>query len=475
MPERPCRGRNHSAGYSHGRAYGEGPSVANDTPAKFRAEFVDWIIELMVESGMIGAQLGAAVRCRSHLDETRVRRSLRLLADAQPVLGCRFVVAAGVPRWERLDDLDERMRVDVAPSSDPEADATAFVASGLDPREGPQVQAVVLRGPDGDTLAIKATHVALDGGALKQMLYILGGYYRALGADPSFVPEPETRPRSLETIARTASLVERLRAVRIRKNWPRTDWGIPGLGGKGEPTYISDSIGADDFGPLIQYGKARGATVHDLLLAAYYRALFAELGPPPGARTPVNMSADLRAWLPEDAVMPLANLPITWTIAVTPVVDETFEGTLARVVERTRAWKDADVGRTRAVETVLGDRVIRLLGMPTLRRVWARIDRSMEGTGFPSLTNIGEIDDPALDFGPDAPVADAYLFGSIGYPGGLMVAVTTFRRVLRISAGIDLLSVDVAMVRRILHGTVAELLTVARAPVSARGAPAPLR
>jgi NRPS condensation-like uncharacterized protein len=457
------------------QSVGGGLEMAKHTHTRFRAEFVDWIIELMVESGMMGAQLGAFVRCGSHLDETRVRRSLRLLLDAQPVLGCRFVVGAGVPYWERLDDLDDRSTVDVVLSTDSDADATAFVAAGLDPREGPQLRAVVLRGPDGDTLVVKTSHVALDGGALKQMLYMLGSYYRALTADPSFVPEPETRPRSLGNIARTASFVERLKAVRIRRNWPRTDWGIPGLGGRGEPTYISDSIGADDFGPLVAYGKVRGATVHDLVLTAYCRALFAELDPPPDARTPVNMSADLRAWLPENAVMPLANLPVTWTIAVAPVEGEPFEGTLARVVERTRAWKDADVGRTRAVETVLGDRIIRFLGMPTLRRVWARIERSMEGTGYPSLTNIGGIDDQALDFGPDAPVADAYLFGSIGYPGGLMVAVTTFRRVLRISAGIDLLSVDAGMVRRILEGTTAELRTAARAPVAVRGASAPLR
>jgi NRPS condensation-like uncharacterized protein len=463
--------------------------MANGIPSGFRAEFMDWIVELMVESRMIGGQMGAAVRCGARLDEGRVRRALRLLVDAEPVLGCRFVVSTGVPHWERLDDLDGRVTLEVAPSTDPEADAAAYVAAGLDPREGPQVRGAVLRGRDGDTLVLKTTHVALDGGALKQMLYMIGRFYRALGADPGFAPVPDTRPRSLGTIAKTASLSEVLRAVRFRRNFPRTEWWVPGLGDSGTPAYLSDAIGPEDFVPLVEFGKRRGATVHDLLLAAYYRALFAELRPLPGARTPINMSADLRPWLPPGAVMALANLPATWAITVTPVADEDFEGTLARVVERTRAWKAADVGRTRAVESVFGDRLIRFLGMPTLRRHWARISRTLEGTGYPSLTNIGEVDGVALDFGEGVPVVDAYLFGPISYPGGLIVTVTTFRRLLRLSAGIDTLSVDVGMVRRILDRTVAELREAARAdaampdprvPASAAGpgvpgAPAPLR
>jgi NRPS condensation-like uncharacterized protein len=149
-------------------------------------------------------------------------------------------------------------------------------------------------------------------------------------------------------------------------------------------------------------------------------------------------------------------------VTVTPVDGEEFAGTLARVVARTRAWKAADVGRTRAVESVLGEWLVRLLGMRTLRRHWASITRTLDGTGYPSLTNIGEIDAARVDFGDDLPVEDAYLFGPIGYPGGLIVTATTFKRRLRISAGIDALSTDVTMARRILDGTVAELRALAR-------------
>jgi NRPS condensation-like uncharacterized protein len=430
-------------------------------PQTLRAEFMDWIVDLTVESKMIGAQMGVAVRFGGHVDRGRMRRAVRLLLDAQPVLGSRFVTG-GIPRWERMADLDDRVTLEVLPGTDPDKDAAAYVARGLDPAEGPQVCAVLLSGSHGDTLVLKSTHVAVDGGGLKQMLYLLGELYRALDADPDFVPEPDRRPRSLASIAETAGLADRLRAVRFRRNFPRTDWTVPGLGGEGEPQYLADAIMSRDFGPLAAFGKARGATVHDLVLAAYFRALFDELKPPPGARTPVNMSADLRPWLPKDAVMPLANLPATWAVTVTPVEGEPFAGTLARVVERTRAWQAADVGRTRAVEAVLGDRLVRMLGFGTLRRHWKWISRALEGTGYPSLTNLGEIDESRVDFGAGLPVEDAYLFGPIGYPGGLIVTVSTFRRRLRMSAGIDARSMDVAVARRILDVTAGELRAAAR-------------
>ncbi len=430
-------------------------------PQTLRAEFMDWIVDLTVDSGMMGAQLGVAVRFGGRIEAGRMSRAVRLMLDAQPVLGSRFV-ADGLPRWERLSDLDDRVTLEILAGTDPEQDAAAYVARGLDPAEGPQVRVAVLSGPVGDTLVLKSTHVAVDGGGLKQMLYLLGDLYRKLADDPDFAPEPDRRPRSLASIARTAGFADRLRAVRFRRNFPRTDWAVPGLGGEGQPMYLADAIGPEDFGPLAAFGKARGATIHDLLLAAYFRALFAELKPLPGAHTPVNMSADLRPWLPKDAVMPLANLPATWAVTVTPVEGELFEGTLARVVERTRAWKASDVGRTRAVESVLGDRLVRMLGWGTLHRHWKWISRAFEGTGYPSLTNIGEIDESRVDFGEGLPVEDAYLFGPIGYPGGLIVTASTFRRLMRLSAGIDARSTDVTLAQRVLDGTAAELRAVAR-------------
>jgi NRPS condensation-like uncharacterized protein len=435
--------------------------VAAQAPGTIRAEFMDWIVDLIVESGMIRAHLGAVVRFRGRLDERLLTRAVRMLIDVEPVLGCRFVADHDPPYWERLADLDRLVTVPVRETADAEGDAAAFVAAGIPVNAGPRFVATLLRGSVDDTLVAKVDHVAVDGGGTKQALYVLGRLYRTLQITPGYAPPPDPRPRSLASIAKTASLSERLKAVRFRRHFPRTDWSVPGLGGDGDPTYITDTVEASQFRRLIELGKRRGATVHDLLLAAYFRTLYLELEPAPGARTPINMSADLRPWLPPEADPGLANLPATWAITLPRVDGEAFGDTLARVVERTVEWKSEDVGRTRAVESVLADRLVRMLGMRHLRSHWARISRALEGTGFPSLTNLGVIDEESLDFGESAAIADAYAFGPIGKPGGFVLTVSTFRHTLRLSAGFDARATDAGLARRIVEGTAAELRAAA--------------
>lgn len=431
-------------------------------PPTLRAEFMDWIVCLMVESGMMRAHMGAAVRFEGRLDESRLARALRLLLDAEPVLGCRFVAEGAPPHWERLEDLDERVAVPVRTSVDAPVDAASFVAAGVDLHAGPQVFAEVFRAPGGDTLAVKFNHVSVDGGAMKQTLYRLAEIYRRLGSDSGYVPERDAdAPRALASIARTATPRERLKAVRVRRHFPRTDWTVPGLGGEGEAVYIDDVVEPLAFRRLIEFGKMRGATVHDVLLAGYYRALYAALGPAPGSHTPVSMSADLRAWLPSGIRMAPANLPTTWAVDVRLGESEGFEATLARVVEQTRDFKDADVGRVRAFEAQMGDRLVRLVGIGTVRRYWAVITRAFEGTGYPSLTNLGVLDEDALGFGADTPVADARLFGPIGYPGGFILTVSTFRHRFQLSAGIDAGAMDAQLARGIVRTTAAELRSAA--------------
>lgn len=431
-------------------------------PPTLRAEFMDWIVCLMVESGMMRAHMGAAIRFEGRLDEQRLARALRLLLDAEPVLGCRFVAEHDLPHWERPDDLDGLVTVPVRVSDDAAADAASFVAAGLDIHGGPQVFAEVFRSPGGDTLAVKVNHASVDGGAMKQTLYHLAQIYRQLASDPGYVPECDAdAPRTLAAIARTATPGERLKALRLRRHFPRTDWSVRGLGGEGEPAYIDDVVEPLAFRRLIEFGKMRGATVHDVLLAGYYRALYAVLKPAEGSHTPVNMSADLRAWLPSGIRMAPANLPTTWAVDVPFQGTESFEATLARVVEQTRDFKDADVGRVRAFEAMLGDRLVRLVGMRTMRRYWARITRAFEGTGYPSLTNLGVLDEEALGFGADAPVAGARLFGPVGHPGGFILTVSTFRHRFQLSAGIDAGAMDAELARRIVHTTAAELRSAA--------------
>lgn len=427
-------------------------------PATIPSEFVEWAILMMIENGFMRPQLGAIVRFQGRLQAPRAAKAVRLVMDAEPVLGCRFVADAKRPYWERLATLDDRAVLMVQDADDPEDAAREFLASPFDPTTGPQLEALLARGPHGDVLALKLSHLAVDGGAVKECLYLLAETYRRLELEPDLAVTPNLDgARSLLPAARGARWGERLRAMKPQELLPPTDWGITGLGKeRGHQEHIVRRVPQQESRALREWGRDRGATVNDLLLAAYLRALFATLRPAQGDATPVQMSCDLRRWLPPGTRTALSNISATWSINIPPVEGETFAETLARVVERTRAWKASEPGVRQAVGLWIASRLVMPQGVEVMRKP-IKGNPVTDTTGYPTMTNIGVIDETLVDFGEGVAVADAYLLGPIAFPTGYVLTASTFRDEMTLSAGIDTLAIDLGLAESLLDGTVREL------------------
>ena len=179
-------------------------------PATIPAEFVDRTVCVGAEIGYYRLELGGIVRFDGRLDEARLRRATRLLLDAEPVLGCRFESDGVPPVFRRLAELDSSQLMEVRDSDDPPADAADFIARPFDPQSDPQVRVMLLHGLASDTLAVQMGHLAADGGALKETLYLLGEIYRTLAGRPDFEPEPNLD--GVRTPMAKAGLIERLRS-----------------------------------------------------------------------------------------------------------------------------------------------------------------------------------------------------------------------------------------------------------------------
>ncbi len=90
--------------------------MAEQVPASLPVEFVERVVYTMVDAGTIRPQLAAAVEFESHLDEARVARAVRLLADAEPVLSLPLRRRGSTPsvgpcRGPRRAAADGRARV----------------------------------------------------------------------------------------------------------------------------------------------------------------------------------------------------------------------------------------------------------------------------------------------------------------------------------------------------------------------------
>lgn len=432
--------------------------MAEQVPASLPVEFVERVVYTMVDLGTIRPQLGVAVEFESHLDHARLARAVRLLADAEPVLGCRFVSAAVPPRWDRVEDLDELPLCVVRESSDFATDSAAFVAEPLDPAVGPQLAACVLKGSARDAVVLVLSHLAVDGTALKQGAYLLGEIYRRLERDPDWRPAPNDGARSTEPIIHATKIVDRFKALRPEELFPPTEWGVRGTRREGTPMYVWHNVEPTTLRKLVQYARTHEATVDDLVLTAYYRSLYAALKPAAMGKTPVQLSCDLRGLLPKGTRTALANLSASWFIDAPVESGEPFVETLRCVAEQTAAWKSSGASAQKAIGIGLADRLNRKKGLDALQKqVEASASKLGHGTGYPVFTNIGTIDEERLDFGAGLHATSAYLFGPIAFPSGFVLTASTFRDCLRLSAGIDRKATDIKLARGIVEGTASEL------------------
>jgi NRPS condensation-like uncharacterized protein len=421
------------------------------------AEFVDRTVCVGAESGYYRLELGGVVSFDGRLDEPRMRRAVRLLLDAEPVLGCRFDADAVPPVFRRLDGLDSTPLLDTRDSEDPSADAAAFIAEPFDVSTDPLLRVLLLRGPVADTLAVRVGHLAADGGALKQALYLLGSIYRTLVEKTDFTPEPNID--GVRTPMAKASLVETLGSfAQSDLKTPPSDpeWFVPLLGGRGPASYASTSIGPEVFRAALTRAKAAGATANDVIVTGLYRTLWRLSGAAPGAQTPLMFTCELRKHLPPGTKTALANISSAAWLSVSPVGPEEFGATLGRVVEATQAWKRTGAGRGSAIGIPIIHRMTRAKGLAGIRKMMSPKGESDPTRGAVVLTNIGVIDAEQLDFGAGAPVADSWLLAPVS-PMGAGLAASTYRDRLHLTAGVEFASMSEDLVNEVLTGTAREI------------------
>jgi NRPS condensation-like uncharacterized protein len=430
-------------------------------PATLPVEFIERMIHVSGEFDVYRPQLGAVVSLGGRVDEQRLKRALRLLLDAEPILGCRFAAEVVPPVWQRLQGLDALHLLEVRESGDPGADASAFVAEPFDPRVDPQVRAMLLRGPSADLLAVKVQHAAMDGGALKETLYLIGETYRTLGERPDWTPVP-----NLDGVRRPtarAGVIERMRLLpHSGLSFPPSEWGTAEPGDRGAARYTTASIEPEVFRSAVALGRSVGATVNDIILTAEYRTLYRLLAAAPGSKTPLTISCELRKHLPPGTRTALSNISGAWAISVSPARDETFDGTLARVVEATRAWKHAGAGKAVALAMPFSSALMRKQGLALTRRMMVKMtDGDADPSFAAGLTNIGVIDDAKLDFGAPTQVRDAWLLGPVS-PTVLILTASTYRDRLHLALGTEFASMGDWLVSDVLDGAAREIEAWAR-------------
>lgn len=417
-------------------------------PARLPAVALDQLSFLF--GPLSDSQLRCVLRLDGQLDAGRLQRALRLTLDAEPVVGCRFVRRRGRFAWERRADLDDLALCQVVACADQrtlDQELDRFLVVPMDVFAGPAAAACLLRS-DTDTLIVKLHHFAADGLGMLQFLVTLAAIYRELAVCPGYRPRPNLASRGQGHVLRRAGLMGMLMALgSARLPARREGWGPIATGeARAGPAFALRRIGPERVRALRAWSRAHQVSVTDLLLAALYQALHATVGARPGQLT-VGVPIDLRRYLAPGQAPPVCNLSNSADVTIAYEPGAPFDDTLRRVHAAMRALKSSGRGLTLAA-------LAELLAVPALALARTGLEQFVRrmapaGSAAPFLSNVGVIDERLVDFGELA-VADAYGLGTVMFPPGLLLTVSTFREVMTFAIGFCDTATDRRLVERLL-------------------------
>jgi NRPS condensation-like uncharacterized protein len=354
---------------------------------------------------------------------------------------------------DRLEVVPELELCRLVVTDDPRRDVHAFMTDSIDPRRDPLVQIGVFRGT-ADTVCIKVSHVAMDGGGLKKLVERLTTLYRALAVDASAVLPPDLAlDRGQGQVLRPFSLRERLRAF-FTQPFHEKRWSFPFRRGEPAEVAFSERTLRLGLGLLRARTRSLGATITDALITGFVRSVFETTETPRGVPLPFSVAVDLRRYHDDPDSLGLCNLSSLAWIEVVHRRGAGFRDTLAEVHEAFAATM-ADmpgVGLAMVME------IASLLGYAVFiagNRMRIGLARR-EGREFPSLSNIGVMDPKVMDFG-HLRMTRARFWGPVLYPPTFYFVAGSFEDELYFTASYPRSLVPGDLVERMLDRTAAEI------------------
>lgn len=405
-------------------------------PSTFRATITDRFIAAFFE-GKSDTMIQMELRFGESLDAATLGRAFDQALDAEPILGCRFAHDSSGVRWVRLKP-SERHNFRVF-TNKPEYES--YRSATIDPVKGPALEGALLQTEQGDTLLFKVAHEASDAAGAKDAVAIVSYIYRQLLRSPEFTPAPNTKsyrsarqlfkwfPKRAVPLIWLNALCEMVPLV-LKRRACNPFIASTGTAHRGYRTW---SIAANKVLSIKKYGEIRHATINDILLAAFLRALYKNRLQSGGVLR-CGMTIDLRKWyLPGGTSGTIANLSNIEVFDIGKKPGKEFEATLSKVVRFTRKRKNNWIGLNLHCGLI---NLFRTWSFSRMKRVFsAQQKKDMSAMAiFPVLTNMGTIEQKSVTFGslPET----AHTIVPAGIPPYFGIGISGYEGTLTISAAV---------------------------------------
>jgi NRPS condensation-like uncharacterized protein len=414
----------------------EWSQIMGEIPKRLPSSIMDRVEAMLVFTVDMMIQL--ELEFPQKLDIDRLSRAVDLVLDAEPVLGCRWVPHWRRPRWERLNRSE---RQSFLPVNSQEA-YEKFKSESINPNIGPQIKACLWQSTDGDWLLLKVSHIAGDAAAVKDVATAISSIYGRLAHDPAYQPQPNlTGSRDIWQILRYVPwhaypkiYLNFLREIRTIEKAKHGVYMLPFDDRSRENLeFAYRFLPADRVTYLADYGRSQDATLNDVILAAYSRALELQRGLRGQSKLMVLMTADLRQWyLPAKRAEGICTLSEGEYLNLGTDIGHDFVTRLHRVSNITKRRKANWIG----LNTLVG--ALPLYSMPQsfMERSFRRATQRLidKHNLMPGFTNMGEIDKDSVTF--DKPASSAILLTPPAYPPHFAAGMSGYAGTLTITAGV---------------------------------------
>ncbi len=347
--------------------------------------------------------------------------------EKAPVLHSRFVDNKVSPYWEvmpyRIEDV-----ITVKHSDNVTEDIDRFLTQYIPPESDLQMKVGVFYYEGKTALCMVENHMCMDGGDFK---YFIKSFCKAYseyeenGISPLNLREGSRSYDSVytdfsKTQAKMAKNLYRNVCAKDTHKFPLTD------SRDDDRSFIARRrLSEETFLKLKSVGKAHGATVNDMLVAAYFYSLYELAGYGEDESVTISCAIDLRRHMKDDDGQGVTNHTAFMQCNI-PRRGRTIFETLQYVINSSNLFKK--------------DKFMGLYGLPLLKFAYKILPHSASeeiikiGYSNPllAMSNIGILDHKALALSGNEPI-DGFMTGAVKYKPYVLLSATSMRNVITLS------------------------------------------
>ncbi|MCW5201655.1 MAG: condensation domain-containing protein [Candidatus Electrothrix communis] len=379
------------------------------------------------------------------LDQERLRTALRLLLDAEPLLGCRFVKHWLKPSWKRLpeDELDSATLLEIVDvnESSKHDESDQFFRNVINLTHGPQIKSLLLCSQHNDQLILKIQHLTCDAGGLKSLVNLLFDIYGKLGEHPAYTPVTNTGSRSLHQVYGRFAYLDLLRiAVRGMKevlmlSFPAQCITYPANRNQdGKLCYVLKRFSAERVVTIKEYARQHGVTINDLFACALLRAMVKQLGVKNTGWLRLVGTVDLRRYLRGGKTEGLCQMSGAYAITIPVGHCHQDCDTLSIITEKMDDYKQHDIGLGFFLIYWLSTRLYPFFLFNRGGRVFTKMGQWLDNISL-GFTNLGVIDIQTHHC-PSLHVVSAEMLCPGVVPPNFICALSGFKGMLTLNAGV---------------------------------------